>query len=168
MQWTTAMIRYSGACLTVTFTVLLAGCQLFVNPWRDEIAHNPPVTTGSAEYADALDVAPVVRHRDVEQATVRVASGTVTHGALYFEDPCETAGSDDGQFAWTKEDLAYSALGPIRYMLNLAFIPVSVVEMPPWTVMASDGETSRHVLWMPHDAGRETNAATNLSTIEGS
>ena len=154
MQWTTVMTRSAGVCLAALLAVLLSGCRMFVKPWHDELANAPEVTTHSAEYARSLDVEPAVRHRDHEESTVLMADGTVTHGALYFEDPCETAGSDDGQFAWTAEDHAQLFVGPFRYLLNGAFMPVSVVDTPPWRFMASDGEPSRHVLWMPHDAER--------------
>lgn len=161
MQWTTVTIRSSRVFSAGFLTVLLSGCQMLVCPWHDEIAHAPDVTTNSAEYARSLDVEPAVRNRDCEESTVLMADGTVTHGPLFFEDPYETAGSDDGHFAWTIEDHAYFFSGQFRFLLNYALMPVSVVDTPPWRLMASDGAPSRHVLWMPHDAGRWRSESAN-------
>jgi len=161
MQWTIGTIRSSSVLTVGCLAVLLSGCQMFVNPWHDEMAHAPEVTTNSAEYAKSLDVQPAVRNRDYGESTVLMADGTVTHGALYFEDPWETAGSDDDHFAWTIEDHAEFFFGPFRYLLNGALMPVSVVDTPPWRLMASDGVPSRHVLWMPHDAERWRSESDN-------
>ena len=132
----------------------LPGCQLFVDPWRDETSLEPPVTTASAELARAAETKESECPRDFAAATIAAADGAETHGPLYFEDPTEDSGSDNGAFAWTGEDYLQWVIGPTRFWLNGVLLPVSMFDTPPWTIMSSDGEPSRMVVWQEHDAGR--------------
>ena len=132
----------------------LPGCQLLVNPWHDATALDSPVTTPSAEFARAAETKESECLRDFPAATISAADGVVTHGSLYFEDPADDFGSEDGAFAWTAEDFLQMAIGPARFLMNGALVPISVVDTPPWMVMSSDGEPSRRVVWQAHDAGR--------------
>ncbi len=149
---------------SVTSLLLLAawwlpGCQLLVDPWRDETTLEPPVTTASAELARAAETRKSERPRDFAAATIGAADGAVTHGPLYFEDPIEDSGSDNGAFAWTGEDYLQWVIGPSRFLVNTVLVPISMVDTPPWTVMSSDGEASRTVVWQAHDAGRWNGSA---------
>ncbi len=154
MRWTTAMTRASVASLLLLAAWWLPGCQLLVDPWRDETTLEPPVTTASAELARAAETKESECPREFAASTIGAADGAVTHGPLYFEDPIEDSGSDNGAFAWTGEDFLQMALGPTRFLINGVFVPVSLVDTPPWMVMSSDGEPSRRVVWQAHDAGR--------------
>jgi hypothetical protein len=80
--------------------------------------------------------------------------GTVTHGPLFFEDGFEDQGSEDGQFAWTGEDYLQMFYWRGRFLVNALCFPVSAVVTPPWVVMASDGEPSRRIAGLNHDAAR--------------
>ncbi len=122
--------------------VLLSGCSQMVNPFRDEYAHCPPVTTPSVEAVMAAEVPPSVQeHHGVEKLRCAM-DGSVTHGPLYFEDHTEEGGNEDGHFAWTGEDYAWIAYWRARFMVNLIALPVSVVVNPPWQTMVSDGRRS--------------------------
>ena len=88
---------------------LLSGCSQMVNPFRDEYAHCSPVTTPSVEAVLAADVPPSVQERHGVEKHRCAVDGSVTHVPLYFEDPTEESGSDDGHFAWTGEDYVWIA-----------------------------------------------------------
>ena len=121
---------------------LLAGCGPMVNPFRDEYANRPPVTTPSVEAVMSVKVAPDVQDRQGVEKHRSAEDGSVTHGPLYFEDPTEERGSEDGQFAWTGEDYLWIASWRGRFIANLIALPVSAVVNPPWQVMVSDGQLS--------------------------
>jgi len=131
-----------------------AGCQLMVNPFRDELAGQPEVTTASVEGARAAKTTPTVRQRDYTPFELCAEHEGVTHGPLYFEDSSEDKGSDDDRFAWTGEDYLQLFYWRGRFLLNTVFFPVSAVVTPPWTVMESDGRISRHSLGFDYDATR--------------
>jgi hypothetical protein len=138
----------------VVSTVLLSGCQLMVNPFRDELAGRQEMTTASVEGARAAKTTPTVRQRDYAPFELHAEGDGVTHGPLYFEDPFEDKGSEDGRFAWTGEDYLQFVYWRGRFLLNTLFFPVSAVVTPPWTVMESDGRVSREALGWDHDAER--------------
>ncbi len=135
--------------------LLLPGCQLMVRPFHDEfVVHPVSSTTASVDGIRAADTHPVIRERGHAQTLRRSEDGTVTHGPLYFEDPYEGTGSDDGQFAWTGEDYFQIPYWRARFLLNAIAFPVSAVVTPPWTVMESDGRLSRRAWGEDHDAQR--------------
>ncbi len=121
---------------------LLSGCSQMVNPFRDEYAHCPLVTTPSVEAVLAADVPPSIQDRQGIEKLRCAQYGSVTHGPLYFEDPSEESGSEDGHFAWTGEDYVWIASWRARFMANLIAWPVSAVVNPPWQTMVSDGRRS--------------------------
>lgn len=148
------MLRYAESAALVCVAFAVGGCQLFVNPWNDELACRPAVTTPSVELARAAAANPHTAQRDVEPALLPSADGSVTHGPLYFEDPFEDKGSVDGRFAWTVEDYFAFVYDGGRFLLNGMAVPVSMIVTPPWTVMVSDGKVSRQLVWRDHDATR--------------
>ena len=129
------------------FTVALVGGCITPCPFHDSFAQQPPVTTASSEGVRESGAQPRLPEPIGEPKIVFTADGTVTHRPLYFEDPREVTGSEDGQFAWTSEEYVYMFTGPIRFMANMFSAPVEMVFVPPWTVMASDGHARRKVLW---------------------
>ncbi len=135
----TAMKNMFRGCVGL---VLLAGCGRIVNPFRDEYANRPPVTTPSVEAVLAADVQPSVQERLGVEKTRCAADGSVAHGPLYFEDPSEEHGSEDGQFKWTGADYAWMVEWRARFLVNLIAFPVSAVVNPPWQTMESDGNYS--------------------------
>ena len=92
--------------------------------------------------------------RDFSVTQVPVQDGTVLHLPLYFEDPFEDKGSEDGRFAWTGEDYFQILYWRGRFLLNAVAFPISATVTPPWVVMESDGRLSRQILWKDHDATR--------------
>jgi len=126
-----------------------------VCPFHDEFVVHPTVaTTASAEGVHAAKATPVLRQRDHAQKEISPNDGAVTHGPLYFEDPFEDKGSEDGKFAWTGEDYLQWWYWRGRFLLNAVALPVSAVVTPPWVVMVSDGRLSRQALGYDHDAER--------------
>jgi hypothetical protein len=121
---------------------VLCGCSQLVNPFQDEYAQRPPVTTPSVEAVLAADVSPSVQEVNGVEKHRCAVDGSVAHVPLYFEDPTEESGSEDGQFAWTGEDYLWIAYWRARFMVNLFAMPVSAVVNPPWQTMVSDGQRS--------------------------
>ncbi len=137
--------------LAVT-AVLAAGCRLMVDRFADEPANRSPVTTPSVEAARAVSVEPTVLHRDHGVVEVRAEDGMVTHGPLYFEDPFEESGGEDGVFAVSGVDYRHLVYGPWRFLTNAVLFPINGVVTPPWFVMTSDGRPGRRAWGMDHDA----------------
>jgi len=130
------------------------GCSLIVHPFRDELANEPPVTTASVETVRNTQATRSVQVRDWPAVDLYSQDGAVKHLPLYFEDPYEDKGSEDGKFAWTWEDYFQVFYWRARFLVNTIAFPVSVVVTPPWTVMESDGVLSRQALGWEHDAER--------------
>ena len=122
--------------------MLCSGCSHLVNPFCDAYAHRAPVTTPSVDAVLAADVPPSIQDRRGVPKLRCAADGSVTHTPLYFEDPSEEYGSEDGHFMWTGEDYLWIASWRARYLANLVAWPVSAVETPPGTMMVSDGRLS--------------------------
>jgi hypothetical protein len=138
--------RLLSMALATSLLVSLAGCELAINPFDDELAGRQEVTTPSVEGARKAEVTPIVLVREDQEAkTIAAKDGTVAHRPLYFEDPSDEQGSNDGRFAWTAEDYWYFLSWRARFLLNGIFFPVSFVDTPPWQVMESDGIPSRTI-----------------------
>ncbi|MCO6437505.1 MAG: hypothetical protein J5J06_10490 [Phycisphaerae bacterium] len=136
--------NYIAAAVGAAVLSLSTGCALVENPWRDCLAHAPPVTTPSVDAAMAFEATATQAHRHYAMMERETASGAVLHWPLYFEDPyVDQYPPDDGQFAWTLEDLWYAVYGPSRFAVNFVAAPVSKVVNLPWQTMASDGEWDR-------------------------
>ncbi len=128
------------------------GCSSAVNPFVDDTASAEPATTASEEKVRAAQATPVVRRRDWEQSRLGYASGDVEHWPLWFEDPFEDKGSEDGKYALTAEDYIAMPYSFARLLLNTMGWPVSAVVTPPPTPMVSDGRLSQQALGKDHDA----------------
>ena len=131
---------------------LAAGCRLMVDRFADELANQSPVTTPSVEAARAVSVEPTDSHRAHGVVEVRAEDGMVTHGPLYFEDPFEETGGEDGVFALSGVDYRHLVYGPWRFLTNAVLFPINGAVTPPWLVMASDGKPSRRAWGMDHDS----------------
>ena len=150
----TVFRRVGSGVLAGVIALIASGCHLMVNPYADELAMQPPVTTPSAEQAQAAPVAPTATHRDYEVVEATAKDGSVTHGPLYFEDPFEDRESEDARFAWSGEEYIYFIHGPACYLLKGGLFPISAVVTPPWVTMVSDGRVSQQTWRMEHDAQR--------------
>ena len=138
-----------GICV---YAAALAGCQHAINPFVDDLPAVDEVTTASVEGARSAPRQPSAPRRDFEVVGVHAQDGTVDHWALWWEDPFEDKGSQDGQFAWTLEDYFAIGYGPGRFILNTMAFPISAYVTKPGTVMCSDGKLSRQRLNYDHDA----------------
>lgn len=139
----------SGRLLLAAITtgmLLSAGC-ITPSPFRDPFVGESPATTASTDGIREANVEERIPEPNGVPKAVILDDGTVTHRPLYFEDPREYAGSEDGQIAWTNEDFIYLFTGPARFLGNLFTAPAEMVFYPPWDVMASDGMAHRKVLW---------------------
>ncbi len=154
------------AIAMVAFVGLGAGCnrQLMVCPFCDELVLHPvATTTASVDGVHAANLTPTMRVREHTAKEIRPFDGSVTHGPLYFEDPFEENGSNDGQFAWTGEDYLQWWYWRGRFIFNAVIFPLSAVETPPWTVMVSDGKPSRKLFGSMHDADRYVAPTTDTA-----
>ncbi|MHC4089131.1 MAG: hypothetical protein ACYSVY_02440 [Planctomycetota bacterium] len=132
--------------------VLTVGCQHAINPFLDDLPATPEVTTASVEGARAAPTRPSIPRRDFSSVQVYPQDGTVDHWPLWWEDPFEDKGSDDGQLAWTEEDYFAYVYGSGRFLLNTMAFPISAWVTKPFTVLCSDGRLSRQKLGYDHDA----------------
>ena len=154
-------MRCSGLLLAALATAgLSAGCHEYVNPWNDNTIATESVTTSSVAAARAQTRPSAMRHRAYAPAALNAQDGSVTHFPLWFEDPFEDRGSEDGQFAWTYADYIAMPYGLSRMVLNTIALPVSAVVHPPIPVMVSDGVTSRQWLGYDHDPEWHPEGAT--------
>lgn len=136
---------------------LLVGCHQFPDVFLDDLPDSAMVTTMSARRAIEVPVSPTVRQREFSPMHVEPQDGTVAHAPLWFEDPFEMAGSDDGQFAVTWEDVLYFPIGICRFIANFGLLPVSMLLEPAGTLICSDGVERRAYdtgTPMPYDAER--------------
>lgn len=132
----------TGAMCVLTLAVG-SGCQHFVNPFVDELANRPPISTPSADAAMAYSGEATSPDHAKPPIERYAADGTVVHGVLYFEDPFVTRGSDDGKCAWTYEDGLHSVYGPASFLVNAVLVPIRAVLTPPWVLLASDGDVTQ-------------------------
>ncbi|NOX59905.1 MAG: hypothetical protein GXP29_13755 [Planctomycetes bacterium] len=134
------------------FSLVASGCGEYINPWTDQMVPAEYVTTPSVEGVREFAQADVQAARSFETSLISPQDGTVGHFPLWFEDPFEDRGSDDGQFAMTAEDYFAMPYGLARFIFNGMAVPISAVVQPPIPVMGSDGITSRQALGLDHDA----------------
>lgn len=134
--------------------MVAAGCAIRSDPFTDAFADDRGVTTPSVEEARAAEATPVATNRPYGRHEIGAADGTVAHSPLFFEDPFEEHGSDDGRFAWTFEERLAFFGGPARFLVNIVAFPISAAATPFWQVMQSDGAASRSVVCWLHDADR--------------
>ncbi len=145
----------------VVFPVVIAivGCEHAINPFVADAASDDEMITTSERKVRQQSATPTIRRREWQQAKTSYPSGQVIHWPLWWEDPFEDKGSEDGQFAWTEEDYIAIPYSVGRLMLNTIGWPVSAVVTPPGTPMVSDGRPSRQALGSDHDAIRLSKAA---------
>ena len=153
MKWTIRPTS-NAVILGAVLVIAAGGCTELILPWADDLPRTRDVTTASVEGVRAANVAPAERTRQMDRAPVCVEDGTVVHWPLWWEDPFVDKGSEDGQFAWTREDYLAMPYGLGRFLLNTMAWPVSAAVTPAHTVMGSDGVLSRQALGYDHDAER--------------
>jgi hypothetical protein len=137
-----------------------AGCAHIPDYYREDGPSatanwdTPTVTAVRASYEPAAR-----KHRDWEPTIVHTERGAVAHWPLYFEDPFEDQGHGRTDAThphnvyhrgW--EDCLAAPYGFARFTANWLLLPVSAIVTPPWTVMESDGKTSKQLIWHDHDA----------------
>ncbi len=156
--------RVVWVCLAAT-GLLVGACNQppGVNPWRDDSI--PPVTwtTPSEQGILAAGHPPVIRHRDTPCAQAPLVSGEVPHWPLWWEDPFEDKGDQDGQFAWTWQDYFAMPYSYARFHLNTLAFPVSAIVTPPGTPMVSDGFVEP---CSDHDAKRGISPDPSASSVD--
>lgn len=131
------------------------GCQLMTNPFRDEFAGRPPVTTPSVDGVHLADTAPVAYDRGFTTVEAEIADGSVIHGPLLFEDDLDDTWDGDDRFAVSTRDVGQWFAWQGRFAVNLVGVGGSMVFTPPWTVMVSDGSPGRTVLGETYDAQKQ-------------
>lgn len=146
--FSTLLVCATAACMW--------GCAHVPNQWVED----GPATKESWETPTSRDLTmkyqPAEQRRHLgEPLSVSAERGAVDHGPLYLEDPFADKGhgregSNVYYIGW--EDYVALPYCFARYTLNWLALPVSMVVTPPWTVMESDGEISKQILWYDHDA----------------
>lgn len=140
--------------MIAALVLALAGCHEIANPFADDLAPTDTITTPSVAGIESAEASRSLRARAFAKHTMEPADGTVTHWPLWYQDPFEDKGSEDGQFKLTEEDGIAVPYGLARFILNTMALPVSIAVQPPWKVMCSDGRLSRQALGYDHDAVR--------------
>ncbi len=140
---------FTGALAVLTLAAG-SGCQHFMNPFVDELANGPPISTPSADAAKAYTGKAMLPDHPEPPIERSAEDGMVVHSMLYFEDPFVTHGSEDGKCAWTVEDGLHLVYGPSRFLVDIVLIPVRTVITPPWVLLASDGDVTQRAS-APHD-----------------
>lgn len=143
--------------LLLTAAWLLPGCAQLrdINPWVDAAMPSGTVETASTQrLAEVWGDEPVdLNSRGWNPEQYQAEDGRVTHLPLWWEDPFEDSGSEDGRFAWTAEDYLAMVYSPLRFGVNTIGWPISAVVEPPWTVRCSDGQVSPQLFGLSsHDA----------------
>lgn len=165
----TGRFRACRECAVVTMLALAApGCAMLSNPFRDELAGSTPATTPSGVGVRAAKVSRVAPQRRFQPVETGPSECRVTHAPLYFEDPSEVEGSEDGTFAWTGEDYWNFLAWRGRFLVNLVLFPVNFIETPMWTLMTSDGELApRGPFQERHDAARADRSTRTPAESQG-
>jgi hypothetical protein len=146
---------HSRAGLVIVGALFMTlGCSHIVDPFQDDLAGEPPVTTPSVEAALAAQTVITPSDRGFEEVVTSSHADGVEHGPLYFEDGFEDKGSDDGKFAWTFEDYWQFLYWRARFGVNLIALPISFITTPPWQKMVSNGELEEGDGMRPYDAQR--------------
>ncbi len=149
--------RYGRTAQVVAVIILIGlvtGCAQWSNPWRDDLPAAETATTASVQIARAVSAEGTRPDRGFVQMTIAPTSGAVTHGPLYWPDPYEDRGSDDGQFCWTGEDYWAAYYGIGCNMVNTVLVPLRIAVTNPGTVMVSDGFSERQSLGQYRDPQR--------------
>lgn len=130
-------------CVGLGLCLLAGACSSSppgINPWRDDSITPTAWTTPSEQGILAAGHEPALRHREVPASNLTLASGSVPHYPLWFEDPFEDKGDEDGQFAWSWVDYLAMPYSYARSHLNMIGWPASAVIQPAWMSMVSDGQ----------------------------
>jgi len=146
MQREKPNVRHVRLCVGA-FSIGLVLCLLAgacnsppgINPWRDDSIGPAAWTTPSEQGILAAGHEPALRHRDVPPLSAPLVAGDVPHYPLWWEDPFEDKGDEDGKFAWTWMDYFAFGYSYARSHLNTIAFPVSAIVTPPFTPMVSDG-----------------------------
>ena len=160
---TARFVRIAALTLGLLGLAGTLGCAHMVNYYRED----GPSTTMAWDSPTAQDIKAHYEpaepeHRDWPTSDVRLASGTVYHWPLYFEDPFEDKGTGRTdatdphnvyRLGW--EDWVAFPYGISRFTANWLLLPVSAIVTPPCIVMESDGEISQQLVWRDHDATPE-------------
>jgi hypothetical protein len=113
----------------------------------DETIPADDITTATAKNIERLGLErgsaatepAALRPRDWPGLRARGNRGSVVHWPLWYEDPFEDCGSEDGRFAWTWVDAAAVPATTGRWVIDALGLPVSMLVTPPFTIMSSDG-----------------------------
>lgn len=164
MRWISRMnksfsaLRLSLALLTAgVFGPMLGGCCC-TGAGRPCDHQCAAVSTPSADAIAESGAMPKLRYRDDLDGVVRqrksiaAATGSVTHGPLWFEDPREDYSEYTCNRRLPAESYGLMFTVGSRWMLNLAFLPVSAVVDWPWRKMESDGVADDRVCIWTRDA----------------
>ena len=111
------------ALLPVALLLLACGCASQQVPPAEQAAAQ--LTTTSPDYPFA--------RRDWPETFAYYPDASVTHETVYFQDPFEVAGGNDGQFrTWRLADAVALLASPPLFVANTAALPVAMAISPPW------------------------------------
>lgn len=140
--------------LAVNLVLTGVGCSLHSARMTDEWSGQTVVTTPSVDEALAASTTHRNARRPITPSHLKSQDGSVTHGPLYFEDNDEAVYREDDSSAKNSNDFLCFFVENSRFILNSLFYPISVLDTPHWSQMASDGIPSRMVFGVEQDAVR--------------
>lgn len=140
--------------LAISLVLSGVGCSLHSTQMTDELPDHSVVTTPSVDEAMAASTTHRDARRPITPSHLKSQDGSVSHGPLYFEDDDEAAFSEDHFSAKKTNEFLCMFVENSRFILNTVFYPISVLDTPHWSRMASDGIPSRMVFGVKQDAVR--------------
>ena len=167
MKWNFPVNLNCAAALIVISSV--SGCHEWPNMFIDDLPLASSATTATMDRAMQADTVDAGSTRGFAVAHIEAQDGTVVHGPLWFEDPVEMAGSDDGRFAVTFEDHVSVFYSFGRFIVNLGALPLSMIVDRPGAMVCSDGiERRSRRSWLPepYDAERCSGASEPIDLLE--
>lgn len=115
------------------------GCQsYFADPWKVDPTQVANVDSPSTARLRALEGRRSALQREAPRKRVALASTTVAHAPLYFEDPFEAFCCEDDGYRWTLLDIGATFYSGARWLVNSVAIPVSAVVYPPCSTVETD------------------------------
>lgn len=115
---------------------LLAGCEATAK--SDMMEPSWETTASHEKFKSAPPMQSPITPRTWEQTQAIPEPSTVTHFGSYFDDPIVVNGDGNDTYGWTWLDPGAVFYSPVRYVVNVVAVPVSMVKEPPGVLQCTD------------------------------